>query len=455
MRPTRRQMLGIAGVALACTAGAGAGAGLGLASRRSAAVRPQGRHEPPRADSPKPLWHLRVPSDVQLTAAGASVYAVSNLKDRLYALRAADGSVRWEMPGEWSTPVTGRGLVYLSPEDGGLSAHSIGSGNKQWASPEASAAPSGPLLNGTVLYTIGGVSGTSVILALDGQTGRKLWAVPAISDASQSTDVPFTVTAGTVYSATGAVIRALDARDGTELWRWAVPGGGLTLSPSPQVAQGIVYGGYSVYNSNESVQFALSARDGSLLWSRTYPTQVLAMAAVDEIVYAAACFGNGGGSFAGPSPTLVSATAIGNGARVWTQNMPQTAQTFTVAGSTALLSVDPTPVAGGIAYPGGAASETELRALGLSNGLTAWSVAGAGWSLAAAPVIAGDWVCAGFTGASIRVVNLHTGATRWNLPMFTVSAPAAHDGVVFAVGADAMNSSGAASPEGILYAVPI
>ena len=120
------------------------------------------------------------------------------------------------MPGEWSTPVIGKGLVYLSPEDGGLSAHSIGSGNKQWGSPEASAAPSGPLLDGAILYTIGGVSGTSVILALDGQTGRKLWAVPAISDASESTDVPFTMAAGTVYTATGAVIRALDARDGTE-----------------------------------------------------------------------------------------------------------------------------------------------------------------------------------------------------------------------------------------------
>src|SRR5579872_4244525 len=121
-------------------------------------------------------------------------------------------------------------------------------------------------------------------------------------------------------------------------------------------------GSLLVDNSNESVQFALSARDGSLLWSRTYLTQLIAMAAVGELIYAAACSGDGGGSFAGTSPTLISATATGNGTRVWTQSMPQTAQTFTVTGAAVLLSASPAPAAGGIAYPGGAASQTDRTA---------------------------------------------------------------------------------------------
>jgi outer membrane protein assembly factor BamB len=450
---TRRQVLGIAGIATACTAGAASGVSLGLARRHLAAARPQDQHGPPGAYRPEPLWHLQVPSDVLLMTAGAAVYAWSSNKNHLYAVSAANGSMLWETPAPWSTPVLGKGLMYALSADGGLYALNTSSGRRQWDSAEAGG--SNPLLGGAVLYTGGGASGISTILALDAQTGRTLWEVPAISGAVGGIEAPFAVTAGTVYTSTGGAIRALDASNGTEMWRWFVPGSFQTMSPSPQVTQGVVYGGYSIYDSNETVQFALGARDGSLLWSRIYPTPLIAMAVVDGIIYTAACFENGaGGPFGGTEPTLLAATTIGDGAHVWTKSMPMAALTFTVAETTAVLSVPTDPEDGGIVYPGGA-GETELRALNLSSGQHIWSVTSAGWELTAAPVIAGDWVCAGFQGESIRVINLRTGATRWNLPMLAASAPAAHNGKVFAVGADAMDTNGGASPEGTLYAVPI
>ncbi len=116
---------------------------------------------------------------------------------------------------------------------------------------------------------------------------------------------------------------------------------------------------------------------------------------MDEIVYAAAGFGNGGGPFDGTSVTVLSAMTLRNGARVWQRNMENLNQTFAVAGTTALLSVYPNPAADGIDTSTPAAnSQTELRALDLSNGLSTWQVASAGWSLTASPMLAGGWVCA-------------------------------------------------------------
>jgi outer membrane protein assembly factor BamB len=388
---------------------------------------------------------------VLLTPAGAVVYAWSNSKNRLSALRAADGSTLWEMDAASGSPVVGTGLVYVFSVDEGLYALSASSGKKQWRSPEAGVGASNPLLDSTILYTGGATASTFAVLALDARTGRTLWEEAAISGSSET---PFGVVAGTVYTSTGNAIRALNADNGTEMWRWSVPAN-QSMSPGPQVAQGVVYGGYTLYDSTDTVQFALSARDGSLLWSRTYPAPLIAMAAVDGIVYAAACSQDGvGGSFVAGESTIVSAATAGDGAHVWTKSMPRTVLTFTVAGTTAVLSFYPEQ-AGGILYPGGTGSETELRGLSLGNGQTTWSVASAGWDLTAAPVITGDWVCAGFLGQSIRVVNLHTGVTKWNLPMPTGSAPVVGNGIVFAVGADAMNVYGQASPEGTLYAVSI
>ena len=482
---TRRQLLGLAGIAAAGTAGAGAGLGL---ARTGRANPPGGQHAFSGTYHPVPLWRFRVsvPQDAHVTAAGSIVYVSYIDKDKMYALRTADGSVRWEAPATFTTPVTGRGLVYVIGNNGGLSALSFSNGRKQWDFPGANTAAGGPILDTSVIYTGSSQPGRSEILALDARTGRPLWQVPAVGGNGNS-EVPLAVAAGALYTSTDSIVRALDRSSGIERWRWSSPAGAFAISP--QVTQDIIYGGYNSIDDNNSILFALSARDGGRFWTATYPAGLFAMATVDEIVYAAAGIGGGGGRFGAGSPTVISAAAIRNGTHIckysvnpwdldlhpaaelrkrpkaprddrilthiWTRSLANLNPTFTVIGKAALISAYPTPVSGGIVYPGGTGSETELCGLNLNNGLITWRVASAGWSLISSPVFTGEWACVGFANESIRLVHVHTGKTRWNLPMRLVSAPTAQKGMVFAVGADAVGIYGDISSEGTLYAIPI
>jgi hypothetical protein len=77
-------------------------------------------------------------------------------------------------------PITGRGLVYVTGNNGCLSAQSFTSGRKKWDFPGANITPVGPILDTSAIYTGANLPGSGEILALDAQTGRPLWQVPAV-----------------------------------------------------------------------------------------------------------------------------------------------------------------------------------------------------------------------------------------------------------------------------------
>jgi outer membrane protein assembly factor BamB len=446
---SRRQVLGLAGIAMACAAGAGAGIATGWAyEARGRADTARARQRPATDHHLEPLWRFRVanPEDTVLTAAGPIVYVNCQAENKLYSLRADDGSVMWEAPAAPAAPATHGPLVYFFEVDWGLSVRSIASGERQWDFPGT--AGSIPVFYASAAYVSGAADPADkagAIWALDAQTGRPIWQAPSVNG-----DSPIVVTDETVFTYTdGSLIRALSRRDGTELWRYDYPD--FSDSQSPQVVKDIVYGSYTYSTSNQSVLFALNASNGSTLWTLTYPNLVFAMDAVDGMIYVA---GSGSGLSGIGSTALVSALAAENGRRVWRRTLHDLDQTFLISGRTALISVSPSGAFGGIAYPGSAGGETELRALRLSDGAASWQVTGAGWSLTSPPSLMGELACVGFTDESIRVVNAETGETKWDLPMAVVSGPVANNGLVFAVEADAVGPDGDVSAGGTVYAVP-
>jgi outer membrane protein assembly factor BamB len=426
---SRRQVLGLTGIAVAGAAGAGAGLGLGRADRTS------GRQEPakPQQDyRAKPLWRFRIadPQDVVLTAAGSVMFAANS--SRLYALGASDGSVLWDAPAPQATPATSGDLVYVMGDDGRLSARNIRSGSKSWDFPNENGGASTPVLADSVLY-VGGAE----IWALAARTGRPLWQVPSASDANGVLDSPITVTGNTLFTSTSSMIRALDKKSGTEKWRYFSPFG--SFSVGPEIAPDVICCSCSIYNSSQSILFGLDANSGERLWTVTFPVGVFAIKATDTIIYAAGSETGSNvpdGTYGAGEPVVISALAARSGSSVWTRTLENLNPTFVAAGKTAIISPYATRGPGGITYPGGPDSQTGLSALSLSDGRIKWQVTSAGWALTSPPVIAGAWACAGFAQQSIRVVNVGTGQTKWNMPMDLVSGPAVSDGVVFGVAAD-------------------
>jgi outer membrane protein assembly factor BamB len=140
---------------------------------------------------------------------------------------------------------------------------------------------------------------------------------------------------------------------------------------------------------------------------------------------------------------------------VWRKTLRNLDGTFVASAEAVLVSAYPTESSGGIAYPGGADSETELRALGLSDGAVRWQVNESGSSLASPPFVFGEWACVGYANESINVVNMDTGEIKWDLPMALVSGPIEDNGIVLAVAADEVGADGSPSIEGYVCAVAL
>jgi len=454
---SRRRVLGLAGVAMACAAGASAGVAAGWVDRAGGWARSgeRGSQESAKTRQLQPLWRFPVanPVAVTLTAAGPAVFVSCQLEDKLYALNAENGSVLWEAlsaPGA-SAPVTHGNLAYVMEVDSRLSAVNITSGEKLWDFPKNDWTVSGPVLGSSVAYVSSGPpnpsDGPGEIWALDAQTGRPLWRVPSVDG-----DSPFTATREIVYTSSDSLIRALSTADGAEQWKYY--SGSSPFALGPQLTQDIVY--ISCNGDSGSILSVLDASTGELLWSSDYPAPLFAMQAVAGNIYTAGNNEEGFvGSFGVGSTTVISAAKVKDGRQVWRRSLSSLDQAFVASGTIALTFAYPTGISGGIAYPGGEGSETELLALSLSDGRVRWRTGSSGWSVTSPPFLAGNWACVGYAKESIRVVNLGTGKTKWNFPMAVVSGPVAYNGRIFAVGTDGIELDGTAGDEGYVNAMPL
>lgn len=209
----------------------------------------------------------------RIALTSSAVYAASDTssigQSDLYALNAANGTVRWQGQlryGAYTLTAT-PGALYVNSQ-AGLAAFDAATGASLWhisQSPMDDLAP--VVVAGVVYLTVLDLNATGsagVMQALDARYGKKLWQTTLDTNAAY-----VTVDNETIYVG-GSSAYALQASDGHILWSY----GGKGQFYQPVVSDGVVFIGSSdpantlISNPFDNQNFlnALDARTGKLYW---------------------------------------------------------------------------------------------------------------------------------------------------------------------------------------------
>jgi outer membrane protein assembly factor BamB len=188
--------------------------------------------------------------------------------DRLSGFDAATGALLWKHParvpvgGFESSPAVAGGILYIGDDKGRILALDAATGAHVWAKQTGFSVQASPVVVNGVVY-IRSLDG--YLYALDATTGAQVWARPVAGFFSSSSDSSVAVVGGTVYLSEEGALEARDAATGDRLRR--TPCGRASSSPSPTVADGVVYFGVLDDSFNEGILCAVEADTGKMLWS--------------------------------------------------------------------------------------------------------------------------------------------------------------------------------------------
>jgi outer membrane protein assembly factor BamB len=187
------------------------------------------------------------------TLAGDTLYIAS---DALLALKASDGSVRWQRPQSAAiadhAPVVADGVVYVGSSV--VFAYRTDDGAPLWDTFIGDGMNS-PVVVGDVVYV--GSEQRNTLAALDRHDGSTLWTHPTGYGVTQPA-----LADGTIYLGSDAV-SALRTQDGTRRWSHTVQ---PSVLAAPIVRDGVVYATTAGNFDHHSHVLALRANDGSLIW---------------------------------------------------------------------------------------------------------------------------------------------------------------------------------------------
>lgn len=191
--------------------------------------------------------------------AGNTIYFAGG--PNLYAVNAADGTVKWKFPPDNEaganfvvTPCLDGGFLYAGRDDGQFYKLDAKTGRQEWARKVGGNVRSSPVVQGgTVFFG----SGDSKCYALRTDTGTPIWAF--------ATDAPITasptLSAGQVTVASSDNnIYALNAVTGKKSWS-------VRLDSDPSVSPP-VYSDNTIFVGSGASLFALTARGGNAKWTK-------------------------------------------------------------------------------------------------------------------------------------------------------------------------------------------
>jgi eukaryotic-like serine/threonine-protein kinase len=185
---------------------------------------------------------------------GGVVYAVAEVDTatvRVYAYRAADGKLLWRsatiknLGAFFSPPAIGNGAIYLSSDNGTVTAISTPAGSLLWQYNAGQPVYASPQVADGLVYispaSKGGAGSAHQIIALDAAHGTVRWKQVLRSDIGYAS-FQFALHAGLLYLSGYAdtTVTALNAASGAVLWRSTYapyhggsvgPGGLLTVAP--------------------------------------------------------------------------------------------------------------------------------------------------------------------------------------------------------------------------------
>ncbi len=259
--------------------------------------------------------------------------------DKLYALDATTGVLKWSYPVAWgSPPAVAGGVVYFA---GAATLHALdaNSGSLKWKyvgdSYGSCSAPA--VSNGVVYFTTG-----HKVYALDVNNGSLKWSYTI---SSNQFIFSCTIANGLVYLGDGQKIYALYANTGAVKWTYAE-----IIGSTPTVANGILYfGGHGAMN-------ALDANTGVFKWKYTYGNGFTSAALSNGVLYASDLSGLTAYRF---DLSKVFAFDANTGAVKWIS--------VTGTGSTTPI------ISNGLVYALGGGTENRFYALDANTGSIKWS----------------------------------------------------------------------------------
>lgn len=200
------------------------------------------------------------------------VYAASTIYfpsgGALYALNAADGTLRWQYPADGkartyfaTTPALSSGFLYVTDDNGQAYKFDAATGKQIWTAKLEGAIRSAPVIsNGAVYFG----SGNSHCYALSADTGQVLWDA---TTGGAITTSP-TLTGGlVVFTSSDNNVYSLNARTGKK--GWAVP---FTADPSLVPP---IYDGANLYIAAGDTVYGLDPNNGGRRSTIKLPTNVL------------------------------------------------------------------------------------------------------------------------------------------------------------------------------------
>ena len=223
----------------------------------------------------------RKPAATQAPALPASVYGTegalaSETNGVIFALNAADGTLRWQYPTPQAMSfklLVNQGVLYFGETDGSVYALDARTGKRLWSiklpgSPAPERIAEGIVYVNTLEFTGVNQPGRVALYALDSRNGAQVWhfdngGIEALVDGVAYISSGTTQSTGTIH--------ALNASDGTERWHFQGQG---TLSVQ-EVVDGQVYiSGNQFVGSDllpSDILYAVDASTGALDWS--FPKQ--------------------------------------------------------------------------------------------------------------------------------------------------------------------------------------
>jgi len=356
------------------------------------------------------LWRFQPYSSGSLidapTVVGGTVYT-SVAYGELSALDAATGSLRWEFSPEGdstdvggATPSVVDGTVYYTPgtipgapATSGAStvfALDAADGTVRWATEGiATLADTVTVADGSVYVGADatGISTNDTMYALDAEDGSIRWETAIESELSNGLTAP-TVVDGTVFVCQDRNVYALDAADGSIRWEFQAEELGEDFeNAAPTVADGTVYAAANLIQASGASEtvYALGAADGSQEWRYERELEDAQVVTLK------------------PSPTVADGTLLtgsGDGAVYALDTADGSVQwEFDTGGR---VSSSPT-VADGVVFVGGRGEDGSVYALDAADGSSRWEFqAEETFGFLSAPTVVDGIVFIGSGTATIR-----------------------------------------------------
>jgi outer membrane protein assembly factor BamB len=291
------------------------------------------------------------------------------------ALRTADGSTAWRLPGASQHVTVAGDLVYVQQGTEGrrtLSALRPADGAVQWTANIGHSIQALTVADG-VGYMLGSdhevVGMASVLQAFDVRTGAERWSRPGVLNLSNYPLLDPT----SVYVGGVGVIWALDRTSGATLWQRALP-------PDPRPSARALAGGRLVVRGGGG-SYGLDPTTGDIVWTLAAPDvpYVTSEAAVAGDTLLTSCNG--------VAPAFVRAVKAADGTPVWKTSAP--------------IVPCHVMVSGPVAYATGGAT---VDALNVADGTVRWRYQLGDTALAEA-VAADGLVFAATTGGRLHAIN--------------------------------------------------